>query len=162
MRDGQTPVVAPWSFFLPVALAVLVGGVTAGLILRGFDDGSDSDKTEPVVTAADSAAEESPASTASIDPPRAELDPPAGASLPVEASRRAQDPAPPAASSESDAAEGALMPVPSLPGAIVARRDGAPEACIGGTVAWRDENGWQQRLENDAPVACVEASALAQ
>src|SRR5690606_21953706 len=36
MRDGRTPGVAPWSFFLPVALAVLVGVVVAGLILRGI------------------------------------------------------------------------------------------------------------------------------
>ena len=29
--------VAPWSFFLPVTLAVVVGGLLAGLVLRGID-----------------------------------------------------------------------------------------------------------------------------
>src|SRR5690606_28225411 len=48
---------------------------------------------------------------------------------------------------------------PVLPGAIAAKRDGAPEACINGSIALRDANGWQQRLENDAPVPCTEASS---
>ncbi|MGY1409641.1 MULTISPECIES: hypothetical protein [unclassified Luteimonas] len=160
MRDGRTPGMAPWSFFLPVALAVLVGGVVAGLILRGIDGVSGNDDANPVAASPGSAEGEVGAPVEAADSARAEVDAAAAAPAPPEAVVPAPH-APGAASPVLHEDEDAVASVPSLPGAIVARRDGAPEACISGTIAWRDENGWQQRLENDAPVACVEASALA-
>ena len=159
MRDGRTPGVAPWSFFLPVALAVLVGAVVAGLILRGIDGASGDDDAAPVPAPPVSAENEVGAPVEAGDPAPAEVGAAAAVSPPEAAPPPAR--APRAVSAVPDGGGDAAASVPSLPGAIVARRNGAPEACIGGTIAWRDENGWQQRLENDAPVACVEASVLA-
>lgn len=159
MRDERIPGVAPWSFFLPVALAVLVGGVVAGLVLRGIDDRSGTGDADPIPASADSAAEEGQEMAEADEPPDAGDDEAREVPMPPEAIVSPDD----ARRVASSAPDGdAVAAMPSLPGAIVARRDGAPEACINGTIAWRDENGWQQRLENDAPVACVEASALAQ
>lgn len=146
MRDGRTPAAAtPWSFFVPVALAVLVGGLVAGLILRSLDaaDGGDA-ATAP-------APPRSGAGAGRASPPAATVE---------EATAVAVGPARPdagtAAASVAADLDAAATP-PALPGALLARRDGAPAACINGTIALRDENGWQQQLENDAPVACVEA-----
>src|SRR3546814_17861295 len=50
-----------------------------------------------------------------------------------------------------------LEPV-SLPGPSSARRDGESRACIGGTVAVRAENGWEQEVVNNAPARCVASS----
>lgn len=158
MRDGRTPGVAPWSFFLPVALAVLVGAVVAGLILRGIDGASDDDDAAPVPASPASVENDIGEPVEAADPAPAQVDA-AAAVAPPEAAPPAHAPRDLSAAPDGD--DDAAASVPSLPGAIVARRDGAPEACIGGTIAWRDENGWQQRLENDAPVACVEASVLA-
>jgi len=79
-----------------------------------------------------------------------------------------REPRQPAPARESVADSSGTVPahrqgpgLPVLPGAVVARRDGAPEACIHGSIASRAENGWEQRLENNAPVPCVEASAAA-
>lgn len=44
--------------------------------------------------------------------------------------------------------------VEQLQGSIGARRDQQPRACINGTVAVRDRNGWQQELSGDRPVRC--------
>ena len=159
MRDGRTPGVAPWSFFLPVALAVLVGAVVAGLILRGIDGASDDDDAAPVPASPASVENEFGEPVEAADPAPAQVDAAAAVAPPEAAAPPAH--APRDVSAAPDGGDEAAASIPSLPGAIVARRDGAPEACIGGTIAWRDENGWQQRLENDAPVACVEASVLA-
>jgi hypothetical protein len=154
MRDDRSPDVAPWSFFVPIALAVLVGGLAAGLILRA------TDRPEPVVQ--DVAAEAAVESAAMDSPPVA-----APEDLPPEPLATAvpgpilQPEAPAEPAPAASAAAAADQP-PALPGAILAKRDGAPEACIHGTIATREENGWQQRLENDAPVACVEAAPPAQ
>ena len=148
MKDDRSSKVAPWSFFVPIALAVLVGGLAAGLILRAIDRpepaAQDVAISAPVVSGPGDAtpppapAPEEPLATA-VPGPILQPDSPA-APAPV---------APPPVDSAQP---------PSLPGAILARRDGAPEACIHGTIATREENGWQQRLENDAPVPCVEAA----
>ncbi len=155
-RSGIRDDVAPWSFFLPMTLAVALGGLLAGLALRMVDRvfAPESD-----AIAAEAAHRQAPA--------------PAEASNAVEPAPQA--PAVPASAPDAAATVAAERPrtragvereastadgVPVLPGAIVAKRDGAPEACIHGSIARRAENGWEQRLENDAPVRCIEASAL--
>ena len=143
---------APWSFFLPVTLAVLVGAVLAGVVLRMVDR-----VFEPApahVAAAETTGRAMPAAAeaASAEPMPATRAADVRTADPVAAEPRAPVPA---AAPRDDA------DVPVLPGAIVARRDGAPEACINGSIARRAENGWEQRLENDAPVPCVEQSAAA-
>lgn len=185
MREGGIrDDVAPWSFFLPVTLAVIVGGVAAGLIGRGIDAVfGPGEAPRPIVAAP--APPSDPVQPAPQDMGQADTGGPAGTSAgPVTVPGADGDAArsgpgmPPVAgdvSPNSDIAaiqDGTSAPpesaavfastpdpaVPVLPGAIVARRDGAPEACINGTIATRDANGWQQRLENDAPVACTEQS----
>ena len=144
--------VAPWSFFLPVTLAVVVGGLLAGLVLRWVDAvfPPAADATEiarrPVAVQREATAGPSPApDTRAPDAPSATAN---------------GSPARDAASgTTASPAESAQEAPPVLPGAIVARREGAPEACINGTIALRADNGWEQRLENDAPVPCREASA---
>lgn len=154
MHEGPVPAAtSPWSFFVPIALAVLVGGVIAGLILRGLDAASDDREAAAATASAEAGAE-----TATHDAGQA-------ASNTEPATETAAETAPvpgaqPVAQDEAQPPADADAP-PALPGAMLARRDGAPAACIHGTIALRDENGWQQQLENDAPVACVEAPASA-
>lgn len=142
MRDDRIPAAAaPWSFFVPIALAVLVGGLVSGLILRSLDAPQAGDAADRVPPAGEAKPERPPpapetAPTVAVEPRRPDA---ATAAVPEVAD-------------DKDAAA-----PPALPGALLARRDGAPAACINGTIALRDENGWQQQLENDAPVACVEA-----
>lgn len=155
-RSGIRDDVAPWSFFLPVTLAVALGGLLAGLALRMVDrvfaPGSDATAVEAAHRQAPTPAE---ASTVVEPAPQA---PAASAPAPDTGTAVAAERPPMRAIAEREASTAGEVPV--LPGAIVARRDGAPEACIHGSIARRAENGWEQRLENDAPVRCVEASAL--
>jgi len=159
--------VAPWSFFLPVTLAVIVGVLAAGLIQRGIDIVfADGDGGEAAATAAGRAQVEAPASPVADAGGRAV---PASQDTPVaqavaEPDAPAALPAPPPDTSASSPveplqADTGVAPVPVLPGALAARRDGSPEACINGSIALRDANGWQQLLENDAPVPCAEQSS---
>ncbi|MDH7452575.1 hypothetical protein QF205_05675 [Luteimonas composti] len=153
MRDGRIPAAAtPWSFFVPIALAVLVGGLVAGLILRSLDDDPVADDAPQPVAAAATDGGQPPAGSALVQTAEPEATPPADSDS-VEPARRTE------AATVADGESGAAPP--ALPGALLARRDGAPAACINGTIALRDENGWQQQLENDAPVACVEAPVTA-
>lgn len=127
----------PWSFFLPIALAVMLGVLVAHAVIAAFsghDDGADA-STPPL--AAPIAAET--ADEAAIDPTK-----PASA-----AGRR-----------DGVSAAGAapvLAPV-NLPGPSSARRDGETRACIGGTIAVRAENGWEQEVVEDAPARCTASS----
>src|SRR3546814_12784417 len=90
-------------------------------------------------------------------------EPPGGA---VEAAAAENDEAPAAAEANSaQATIAANQPAPtkalptlepvSLPGPSSARRDGESRACIGGTVAGRAENGWEQEGVHNAPASCV-------
>jgi len=164
MREQRNSPASPWSFFVPVALAVLVGGLLAGLVLRGIDAASRPDRDAPAAVAptpdpAVAPGAAAPGAGLAAAPDRPGPAPDDGRA----AAPKPEAPAPAAsvASGQAQAASSAEPALPALPGAIVARRDGAPEACINGTIARRDPHGWQQRLENDAPVACVEASAPA-
>lgn len=158
----------PWSFFLPVTLAVVVGVVTAALLLRGIDavfgDRGNAAQAEEARAHAPERTGESGRATGPGLPPDAE----ASAHPSVDRDAVHQEPRQPAPARESTAdsagtvpAPGEALGLPMLPGAVVAKRDGAPEACINGSIALRAENGWEQRLENNAPVPCVEASTTA-
>ena len=138
MNRDEFRVLTPWSFFLPIVLAVAVGVLVAnglGAVLFG---GSDAD--EPATEAAQAAAAgEEGEAPAAVE---------AGS---AEATANAKQPAPAKALPT-------LEPV-SLPGPSGARRDGEVRACIGGTVAVRAENGWEQEVVNDAPARCVASSS---
>lgn len=168
--------VAPWSFFLPVTLAVVVGVLAAGLVQRGIDRVFPGDERREAVADAVTAelpaqrvdgraAAQAQASAPAVPQRQPEatqtraVDEDASAASAASATADAVATGTPAAPDTAQAGEGgAEPPLPVLPGAIVAIREGAPEACINGSIAVRDVNGWQQRLENDAPVACVERS----
>ncbi|MFC3715682.1 hypothetical protein ACFONC_05905 [Luteimonas soli] len=138
MNLDEFRALTPWSFFLPIALAVAVGVLVAnglGAVLFG---GSDVD--EPTADATEAAAaDENGKAPAAVE---------AGS---VQATATAKQPAP-------------AKPLPtlepvSLPGPSGARRDGEVRACIGGTVAVRAENGWEQEVVNDAPARCIASSS---
>ena len=43
---------------------------------------------------------------------------------------------------------------PDLPGLLKANRDGVDRACIGGTVSYREANGWSQDTSSGSPQPC--------
>ncbi len=170
--------VSPWAFFLPVTLAVIVGSLIAGgirhLASNAFGDVPDSaqapaeaaDTLAQAPQAADIAAvpqpapEPQPAAVASALPatPPAAANPDAAdlASVPAAiVSAAADDAGVVADAAEARDAEGN----PMLPGPISARQSGASRSCINGTVASRSPNGWEQVLENDAPLRCTATTA---
>lgn len=125
---------ARWSLFLPVMLAVAAGILVADLVRH--------------VAGAAFGDEAAPRAATQAGPGRA--------SLHVD---------------DGDGADGEAGPVPvvdvgptrggdlvSLPGPVAAMRDGAPRACIGGTIALRRPNGWEQGLEGDVPLRCIASS----
>ncbi|WP_238346235.1 hypothetical protein [Luteimonas saliphila] len=145
-----------------MTLAVIVGVVAAGLIQRGIDVVFDNDEAAVASPSAVPAQATGPASPVPSSGTTDEGQAPRSGAAPA-VPRAAEAPAavPPEVPAPMQAREpDADTAVPELPGAIVARRDGAPEACINGTIALRDENGWQQRIENDAPVPCTEQSTV--
>jgi hypothetical protein len=121
--------VPPWSFFLPVTLAVLVGMLAAEFITLALAAIFSRDTPVEAVAA--------PAPLA-----------PVGATTEV-----AEDGA-----STVEVGPPLAGELPSLPGPSSALRDGDARACINGTVVARRPNGWEQGLENDAPVRCIAAS----
>lgn len=128
----------PWSFFLPVTLAVVLGSLIADAVRLATGAVFESDEVE---TAA-------PARTPAKD---------TAADAAVAADRGAPAPAP-AATQASMAKAADDIDAPGLPGPISAMRDGTTRACIGGSVADRRPNGWEQALQDDAPVRCVATS----
>ena len=166
-RNGIRDEAAPWSFFLPVTLAVVAGVLVAGWVQRGIDKvfGEDDRRAAQAGPARDGEAPSRAGEHAGPDGRAPEIVPAAAAprkeAAPPAAPPRAAESASPAeAATALAAAAPAAEALPALPGAILARRDGAPEACIHGTIATRDSNGWQQKLENDAPVRCVEQAVV--
>ena len=128
LRDDPTP----WSFFVPTMLAVAVGILVADVVghVAGAVFGSDD-----------------VAAVAALDGPRVaavrdevEDDQLSGASAVVEVGQ----------SSGGD--------LVLLPGPVAAMRDGADRACINHTIALRRPNGWEQGLEDNAPVRCRASS----
>ena len=167
MREYRPQTASPWSFFPPVALAVLVGGLAAGLLLRSIDAALRSDDPVVAVDAVDAVVPVAivpPADPDTRAPAPPDAPPERARAAPMQADGAGGLPAPaesagvgtPVVAAAIAPAFEPAAPVPELPGALAARREGASEACINGTVARRDPHGWQQRLENDAPVACIE------
>jgi hypothetical protein len=125
----------PWSFFLPIALAVMLGVLVAHALIAAFS-GSGGD--------ADASAAQLAALTADAGEPQADSSNASSATGRKGRSAVAKTVA-------------VLAPV-SLPGPSSARRDGEARACIGGTIAMRAENGWEQEVVEDAPARCTASS----
>ncbi len=138
--------VPPWSFFIPVTLAVIVGALAADAIRHAI--GIVFGRGEVTAQAGGDDAADAADATDDAEP--------APAAPPVE-------PAPAAASRTGSAAgdtAGAGEPsrrdgVLELPDSMSARRDGAPAACVNGTVVNRVPGGWEQLVEGNATVPCV-------
>lgn len=130
VRDDSSP----WSFFLPILLAVAMGILLADMVrhVAGAAFGED----EPVVAVA-----AAPPDT-SGDAGEGE-DPDAGAG----------DGAAVVTVGQSSGGDVVL-----LPGPVSAMRDGAERACINDTIALRRPNGWEQGLEDSAPLRCRASS----
>lgn len=157
----------PWSFFIPIVLAVIVGVLAADAIryavltvFAGHDEVLDEtaqpDATEPAL---------SPTASDAGTPSDAEPD---GAGRDAADDHRAEPgdapPPPPGAAdadpgeADADRTQAVSSALQELPGPLSARRDGHNTTCINGTVAYRSGNGWEQSLENDAPLRCTATS----
>ena len=165
-REFETPR-SPWAFFLPVLLAVLIGQLAANWISARLWPAAPVETAAPVVS-------EAPAQAPVVDPaplptPVAAV-PPADpvAVLPAPAAgdpevtpapaERASSAEPIPAWTGATPADAGHEPGRELPGPVTARQAGASESCINNTVATRSPNGWEQSLENDAPVRCTAIS----
>lgn len=133
MNRDEFRALTPWSFFLPVALAVALGVLAANALGAALFDNDDADA--PAEQAVVATAETGDALTSAGEPRTA----------PATSGSK---------TSTVAAATPVLQPV-SLPGPTSARRDGETRACIGGTIAVRAENGWEQEVVNNAPGRCV-------
>jgi hypothetical protein len=124
---------APWSFFLPVMLAVAVGMLLAGGVQYALKTVFSPSQPELQVASA--------ATSAGTD---------------ADASDGADEEGEAAALVEVGDAQGGDVVL--LPGPITAMRGGFDRACINDTIALRRPNGWEQGLENDAPLRCRASS----
>lgn len=153
--------VSPWAFFLPIALAVLVGSLVADAVghwMRGRFAEAPVPAVARVAVPADIAPDPMPPP---LDPlPQPVLPAPPAPTRPVE------PPHPDAAAlAGPQEVPGEAAPVDTsrvdtrrLSGPMTARQSGESESCINNTVATRSPNGWEQALENDAPVRCEASS----
>lgn len=169
MRDSREfhATRSPWSFFLPVMLAVLIGQLAADWIGARLWPGERAGTPTPtpatiVETVGDPQAVEPaplPTPVAAVPP----ADPVPVVPTTTEVPERAPTAAAPVQDPESTwtgatPADGGPEPGRELPGPVTARQAGASESCINNTVATRSPNGWEQSLENDAPVRCTAIS----
>lgn len=118
----------PWSFVLPMALAVMLGVLAADLVRLSI-----------VAMIAKSAVEQL------NDELKKQTTP---GHLPARPNATQSDPEPGVK----------YMPgafVPRLPGLLEANRQGLDRACIGGTISVRESNGWSQELSGGYPQKCV-------
>lgn len=167
MRDDHASR-SPWGLLLPVALAVLIGQVLATWVERMlWPDAAAS--AAPVAVVADAPVPRAVADVPLLPAPVVEADADHEAIADVSTPRPVADVAPVpvvAPGMGDDASVAAVAPEPApaasdgpaLPGPISARQAGAGESCIGGTVATRSANGWEQALVDDAPVRCTATS----
>jgi len=151
--------VSPWAFFLPIALAIVVGNLISDAIGHALRDRFDDTPATVVAQVAPPAEIQAPAtSPVDVTPP-----PEPVAVQPVTSTPPAPHPDA-ALLAEPDSAgappgTGATDPgVRRLSGPMTARQAGESESCINFTVATRSPNGWEQALENDAPVRCEATS----
>ncbi|HEY4528716.1 MAG TPA: hypothetical protein VIG97_00065 [Luteimonas sp.] len=121
----------PWSLFLPVLMAVAAGILVADMVRY--------------VAGAAFADERTPASTGT----------PAAMVGPGDAS---EDGSIDTGAAEVTVGESSGGDLVLLPGPVAAMRDGAARACINHTIALRRPNGWEQGLEDSAPLRCRASS----
>lgn len=162
----------PWSFFIPVTLAVIVGVLAADAIRFAigtvFDGNEAGQVAPPPSSAADAHAQaraEAAANAAAEAAAVREAGQPDSGAAPARGSPAAQIESddPPGSAAAATGFEEAPAPeeasqaggVLELPDSMTARREGEPAACVNGTVVHRVEGGWEQALEHDAPIACV-------
>lgn len=129
-QDGSPP----WSFFIPITLAVVLGLLIADGVRFAIG----------MVFVEEAVAE------APLAAPRDAVE-----SAPVQA---ATAPKPAAATAPTRAPPPKALEPERLPGPSSARRNGDARACINGTVALRVGNGWEQEVLEDAPARCVATS----
>lgn len=152
--------VSPWAFFLPIALAVVVGNLVSDAIGHALRDRFGATPV-PVVERVTM-----PAASTEVATPLEPEPAPAIAAAPEPAAPPLATPHPDAALvAEPDSAGAPLASMPTadsgvrrLSGPITARQAGESESCINNTVATRSPNGWEQALRNDAPVRCEASS----
>ena len=142
MRDDRGSV-SPWAFFAPVLLAVLIGQVAADVIRHAWQG-----DTPAVATV------QAPA--APVQPEAPAMPAPLPATLAAQTADAA--PAPVAAMPDSPRGQVENTGLRRLSGPVSAREAGESESCIGGTVALRSSNGWEQALAGNAPVRCEAVS----
>lgn len=131
----------PWSFFLPVALAVMLGVLVANALGATLFGASD----RAVMVRTDAATDQAVAT-------------PAAAAADADTRTPTASAARPPATPDATGATAPAIEAVHLPGPSSARRDGATRACIGGTIAVRAANGWEQETVDDAPARCVASS----
>lgn len=122
--------ISPWSFFLPTMLAVGLGVLLAAAAQWAISS-----------MFADGAAT---TGTGPVAPAPMGID--------------AADAVPGDAASLVEVGTVQAGDVPMLPGPITAMRDGAARACINDTIAMRRSNGWEQGLDENAPLRCRASS----
>lgn len=123
-KDDYTP----WSFVLPMALAVMLGVLAADLV-----------RLSVAAMIAKSAIEQLNEDLKKQTTP---------GHLPARPNAIQSDPEP-----AVKYMPGAFDP--RLPGLLEAKRQGLNRACIGGTISVRELNGWSQELEGGHPQKCV-------
>lgn len=130
LRDDATP----WSFFLPTMLAVAAGILVADIVghVAGAAFGSDDARM---------------ATMAVPDPRSAD-----GVADALEEAPLSE------ATGVVEVGESSGGDLVLLPGPVAAMRDGAERACINHTIAMRRPNGWEQGLEDNAPLRCRASS----
>ena len=121
----------PWSFFFPTMLAVAVGILAADVAGHVAGAVFGADDTAPVAVLA-----------SQVGTMRDELE-----EEPLSVG---------AAVVEVGQSSGGDLVL--LPGPVAAMRDGAERACINHTIALRRPNGWEQGLEDNAPLRCRASS----
>jgi len=154
--------VSPWAFFLPIALAVLVGSLVADAIGGMLRDRFDDDVSPAVVERTPAPPDARPDVTdAPVEPAPAAyapVPPPSGPVVDAPDPDAAQLAEPDSAGAPLAAAAPVRDGARRLSGPMTARQAGESESCINNTVATRSPNGWEQALENDAPVRCEATS----
>jgi hypothetical protein len=138
-RRGFLDDAPPWSFFLPITLAVVLGSLIADAVRLATGTVFVRDTVETAAPARTPA--KAPAANAVAS---------ANENVPATTPSAPGTPTPDTAAADTSA--------PELPGPISAMRDRDERACIGGSVADRRPNGWEQALEDDAPVRCTATS----
>ena len=144
MNRDEFRALTPWSFFLPMALAVALGMLVAnglGTVFFESDAPGGGEGTSP--KGGEAVGSDTPGG--------------AGAAADAAAVASGDGPGHAVAGRVRPGTTVTLEPV-RLPGPSSARRDGETRACIGGTIAVRAANGWEQEVVEDAPARCIAAS----